>query len=380
MSSASVSFPGSRVTLDAQVLEVTIIQEEYKHDIAMFRLPTAGAGRPYFRAGTPVQIDWSRDRDSASFQGFVHHVEQASEAKDTVVWCRGASQRFDNGLRASYRYRTFPSVAGEIARQLNFDVDAVGHGQMWDSLTASGGRSWDFLVRYAKEIGYSLYAKNTRLLLHPRMHVVDANTRNAPVLYLGVKSQGERGSLFDFHPLDGVAPAGEQRHNNVLTGTDRRTGYPFSVTGGVAVGKLGSKQYGAVGETYHDLNVSTPEEARWKAQGLAEMARFNMRATALGEGSPRIHQTWPVLLSGVNAQYEGTWFVHKATHRLVPTEYTMELELGRDAFGSTGNVPDPRARRIVADRNTPTGRPKSAYPPSVLVGGQWRAQWSSARR
>lgn len=376
-SSASVNFPTAR-TSEPGVLEVRVVQEEFKHDIAIFRVPAAGAGKAHYRTGTPVSIDWRSERESSTFTGFVHHVEQPSAAKDTSIWCKGASTRFDNGLQATYRYRTATSVASEIARQLNFDADIVPHGRVFEALTATGGRTWDFLVANAQEIGYSFYAKNTRLMLHPRLHNVTLYKSQAPVFHLG--GDGDRGTLWDFHPIDGAALAGTQRHDNVYVGTDRRTGRPFSVRGGPAAGTLGKAQYGATGQTFHNLNVSTPEEARWKAVAQAENDRFNMHATCRVEGSARVHQTWPVILDGVNGQYEGAWFVHRVVHRLVPGEYVMDLELGRDAYGSSGDVPDPRSRRVVATRDAPGGRPKSAYPATVLVNGQWRSQWSAPGR
>ena len=380
-SSADISFPTARTT-EPGVLEVKIVQEEYKHDLAIFRIPTAGAGKPQYRAGTPVVVNWSSDRNASTFYGYVNHVEQRSGARDTAVWCKGVSRNFENGLQADYRRRTATSVAGEIARQAHFDADITPHGRVFEALTATGNRAWDFLVANAKEVGYSLYAKNSRLLMHPRMQMVDRYRSQAPVFTLELDGGVDvaRGTLWDFHPIDGAAPPGSLRHNNVYRGINYWTGTPFAVVGGPAAGRLASKQYTATGTTYHNLSVSSPEEARWKAQAQAENDRFNLRATCVAQGAAQVHQTWPVILDGVNRQYQGVWFVHRVVHRIVPGEYVMELELGRDSFGTLGEVPDPRARRVVATRNTPAGRPKSAYPPTILSGGQWRAQWSAAGR
>lgn len=373
--SAEVVFPANRVK-EPVVLELKITQEEYRHDLAVYE--TIGtASRPQYRTGAPVIISWRKERDSASFVGSVHHTESTDQG--IRVWCKGASSRFDNGLQATYERRTVSNVVAQLARDLNFDVDITPHGQVFDSLTATGGRTWEFMVKYAKEIGYSLYAKNTRLLLHPRIQTVERMMGQAPVLWRG--DALDRGTLHEFNPIEGAAQPGEFRHDNVLQGIDRYTGQHFRVAGGQARGRLGREQYGATGRVFHNLDVSTPEEARWKSYAMAEMARFNVRATALAEGEPRVHQTWPVLLGGdVDKTFIGGWFVHRVVHRMTQSEYVMELELGRDARGMSGDVPDPRAKRVVATRDTPEGRPKSAYPPDVLVNGQWRAQWSSATR
>lgn len=374
-SSVSVTYPTMRAR-EATPLEVRIVQEEFKHDTAIVRVISTSK-KPQYRAGTSVLIEWATGRDRATFTGFVHHVEQHDSGLE--VWCKASSTRFDSGLQTVYRYRTATSVAGEIARQLNFDVDITGHGRVFDSLTATGGRTWEFLIANAKEIGYSLYAKNTRLVMHPRLQMTTRFGSQAPVFYAG--DEGDRGSLFRFDPIDGAQVPGKFRHANVFTGTDSRTGRPFRVVGQPASGQLAKTQYGTSGLTYHNLNVSTPTEARWKAKALAELDRFNMTAKVLTDGNPRVHQTWPVLLAGdIDGQYIGKWFVHRVVHRLVPREYTMEMELGRDSHGTSGVIPDPRARRVVATRNAPGGKPKSAYPPSVLVNGQWRAQWSSGAR
>lgn len=374
-SSVSVSFPASRYT-EQRVEVLRVVQEEYKHDIAVYNIDNYNPGLPRYRSGTPVTISWSSGRENATFHGYVHHVAPAEGGME--VWCRGASSVLDNGLQVEYSRRTVPSVINEVARQINFDADVVPHGQVFDHVVTDGQRAWPVLAKYAQEIGYSFYAKNSRLLLHPRTQMTTRFAGQAPVLRAG--SPGERGSLFDFTPRDGASQAGSHRHTNTLQGVDSRTGTPFSVRGGVAASVLGAKTYTPTGKAFHKDVVNTAAAARFRAIAMAENNRFHITATATADGSPRVHQTWPVLLAGVETPYVGLWFVKKVTHRIVPFEYLMELELGRDGLGTTVGVPDPRARRVVATRNNPQGRPKSSYPPTTMSAGRWRSQWSTASR
>lgn len=376
-SSASVSFPSYGAVEEAP-RDIQIVQEEYRHDIAVYTVDRRKRFYGY-ATGTPVHIGWALGRESASFHGYVHHIEPGREG-ELQVWCRGASSLMDEGLQAVFANRTLPSVVRELARLLHLDVEVEEHGQVF-SIVGTGTRLWETLVNYAQEIGYSFYVHNTRVALHSRTALIHRYASEAPVLR-NIPTTRDH-SLYDFSVIEGHALPGEQRARHVLTGLNSRTGGTFSVTGGVAPPQLGRTTTLPQGSLYKNVGPSTPEDARWKVQAMAENARFNITATATGDGSPRVHQTWPVIVSGTDPAYEGLWFVRKVVHRLssfTQTNYLMDLELGKDGLGSTISIPAVRERRVLAIRNNPQGRPKAAYPPSVLVDGQWRAQWSASSR
>lgn len=367
--SAEVRFPatGSR---ERRVSDLRIIQQEYRHDLAVYTV-AQGEGQRVYRTGMPVAIQWSSGRDRADFFGYVLHTEPESGTSNIQVWCKGASQALDNGAEYSFHHRTVPSVISEVARLTGFDADVQPHGRLFDSLPVTGVIFSD-LVRHAKEIGFSFYAKNTRLVAHSRTHLIGLNAGIAPAF--------SGSSLKKFSPVAGAAQPGQARSHRVFTGIDRRTGGRFRVVGGVAQSRLGTTTYMPSGHRFRDEGVSTPEEARWKLEALAEMERYGITASATVDGSARVHQCWPVLLGTVDADYRGLWFVHKVTHIMSGGDYTMELELGKDALGSSLEIPDARARRVLVTRNNPQGRPKVVYPPTILSGTQWQAQWSAASR
>ena len=356
--------------------DLHIVQQEYRHDLAVFSVFSNWESAAY-RAGQPVSISWREERNSASFYGYIHHVEPKVSTTATYarVWCRGASTIMEDGLQQVFHYRTVPTIVGEIARSLNFDVEAVPHGRVFDTITAPGGRLWDVLVSSAKDIGYSLYCLGTRLECHPRTYMLERDLASAPVLTLGKQE-----NLFEFTPEDGPAPPGQDRVLRVVSGYDYTTGARFNVTGGVASGRMGRESARTTGTHYSDTDARSPLEARWILDAIAENNRFNIHATATALGSALVHPTSPVLLNGVTDRYNGLWFVRKVTHQLGNTDYFMQLELGRDAVGNNTSIPDTRARRVLATRANPSGRPKAVYAPAVLVNGKWRSQWSAASR
>lgn len=370
--SVSVSLPAQGL-LESNLQDIRVVQQEYRHDVASY--VSTRPARSY-STGAPVHITWRTGRASADFHGYVHHVEPMGEGVNLVM-CRSASMVLDNGLQAVFRDRTLPSVIREVARLTRFDAEVGQHGQLFD-LAATGGRMWETLVEYAKTIGFSFYAHNTRLALHARTQLVDRFAAEAPVLR-NLPTTREH-SLYDFKPIDGHTQPGRQRAKHVITGLNPRTGSTFSVTGGVASTKLGRDMTLPVGTLYKNIGSSTPQEARWTLAALAETGRFNLTASATADGFPRVHQTWPVLVAGVDPVYEGLWFVHKVTHLLSGPVYVMDLELGKDGKGSTVPIPGVRERRPLVLRSNPQGRPKAAYPPVVLADGQWQAQWSASAR
>lgn len=374
-SSVSVIFP-SYGTREESPVGIRVVQEEYRHDIAVYAVASKPKSYAY-QSGTPVRIAWSSGRASSAFCGYVHHIEPSSGGL-TTVWCRGASAVLDDGAQTTFRNRTIPSIVSEVSRSLNFDVTAEAHGQVFDIVTATGGRLWRTLVEYAQEIGYSFYSHNTRLMLHPRLYTVRKYAGEAPV-FRSAPGQPAH-SLLAFDPEDGHAPVGQLRSNRVITSVDPRTGKPFSVTGGVMKAELGRTMTLPNGTVYENIGTGTPEEARWKLAAMAENERFAITASARTLGDARVHQTWPVIVAGTGSQYEGLWFVRKVVHNITDPTYTLDLELGKDGRGSTVTIPSERERRVVDTRGNPQGRPKSAMPPTVLVDGKWRAQWSAASR
>lgn len=372
-SSVSVLYPGMGVG-EADPTGLQIVREEYRHDIAAYST-ALNTAKPYHRAGTPMRIDWAQGRDVSSFYGYVHHIEPMAGTGKQRVWCRGASEVLDNGVQSVFRNRTVPALVREAARLAHLDAEVVDHGRVFDTITAPGGRLFDLLVEQAQEIGYSFYCHNTRMALHPRLFLVERLLSEAPVLRLGRAE-----SLLEFVPQDGHAPVGKQRVERVVSGYDASTGSRFSVVGGVAAATMGRTFTLPTGRHYVQGEVSSPVEARWKLAAMAENDRFSITAKATGLGVPSVSQTWPVLLTGVGERYEGAWFVRKVTHRPLEPVYTMELELGRDATGSVTDIPGPRAKRVLATRNNPQGRPRAIHPPSVLADSRWRAQWSASSR
>lgn len=374
MSSASVRLPQAGVS--PPVSNLRVVQEEYRHELAVFDVTTNWESAA-FRYGQPVVVTWTEERDSATFYGYIHHVEPKVSTERTIarVWCRGASTVMETGLQQVFRDRTVPTIVSEIARFLNFDVEAIPHGRIFDTITAPGGRMWDVLVSSAKDIGYSLYCMGTRMECHPRTYMLERDFALAPLLTLGKQE-----SLFEFTPEDGPAPAGQDRPIRVVSGYNAATGARFNVSGGVAAGRMGSETAPTFGTHYSNTDARSPLEARWILDAIAENNRFNVRATANALGSPLVHATSPVLLSGVGNRYNGLWFVHKVTHLLGSSDYFMEMELGRDSVGNNITLPDPSAKRVLATRTNPSGRPKAVYAPSVLVNGRWRSQWSAATR
>lgn len=373
-SSVRVAFPGLGVT-DELPRGLRVIQEEYKHDVALYSVATSQKSYGH-RTGTPIKIEWAQGRGSSEFYGYVHHIEPQSDGT-TTVWCRGASHVLDTGVQTTWKQRTVPSVVQEVSRSVNFDVTVEGHGQVFPDLAAAGDPLWRRLVEMAQDIGFSFYAKNTRLMLHSRLYNVRRLRGEAPVFYSAPTQRHH--SLFEFAPQDGLAPVGMRRTNHVVQGLNH-AGRPFQVTGGVAKGELGRTMLLPQGTSYENIGRSTPEAARWVLAARAENNRFNVVATAKTAGDARVHQTWPIIIAGVGELYEGLWFVRRVVHNITDPTYTMEMELGKDAHGSSIAIPGARDRRVVDIRNNPQGRPKAVLSPTVLANGRWQAQWSAATR
>lgn len=385
---AEVSFIQRTFTDKVFPRTMRVLQREYSHDLVVFTLGNDTGDAGMYKTGTPVLISWGwAPSDIGTFYGYVHHTVPAFSVSDEGtpqqflrVVCLGASMIFKEPKHFVYSSRTIPSIIREIVDGAKFSADIQDDDTVWDGVVWDGVPAWSFMVGLAKRIGWSFYSMGTEIQFHDRGRELLKGKDNAPVF---THSQ----NLFLFSTKRGdETPTDAVRANRKVYGLDPRTLQVVSATNAAEISvreQLGFTSVDPVFTAYEtDQVVSSVGQASKVLDGLTYANRWHIQAQAKVAGMGRFRQDRMVLLLGLGQQDNGYWYTMGVDHIYDSGEqsYTMEIQLGRDSAGDTGESPSNPGQRIVKQRLDPFGEPVAAPPPTLLVNGNWRSAWTAQRQ
>jgi hypothetical protein len=88
-----------------------------------------------------------------------------------------------------------------------------------------------------------------------------------------------------------------------------------------------------------DRVASSVEASEVLVDGAAELARFNMPATAKAQGDPRLRPYGTVYVQGTGDSTDGYWVVMEVRHMLHQVgDYEVDLKLATDGTGDTSQT------------------------------------------
>jgi hypothetical protein len=82
------------------------------------------------------------------------------------------------------------------------------------------------------------------------------------------------------------------------------------------------------------------------------------------------------VISGIDTNHDGTWWVQEVTHKIAQSSYSMDVSLGRDAIGDDGTRPIQGSSVAFTPLN-PFAYTIANAPPTILVNNRWRAAYAS---
>lgn len=344
-----------------------VMQAEYTHDTATFVMDTQMA--PLVREGDPLQITWGYEHETQSFYGYLHHAEPYYEGNTEWIKfvCLGATFPLRQGTQRVWQKQTADMMVREIVNEFSLSADVEPDATVWPFMSVSG-TCWQALVELARKVGYTLAGNGTEVRFVSHSLAIQRSAPAAPLLALG-------DSLVNFRPVVGATTDGGDKLVRIGFGMDPRSGTLFSATddGGDLPSMGQAKQAPAFSALMTDVVADTPGEVAAKLGAATRTNRFDYQATAEARGHPQITQASVVYITGVGADFEGHWFVHQVEHEIRAREYTVYLQLGRDARGPLAAMATARIQPL---RSDPYGVLSSAAPPSILVNGVWRSGWA----
>ena len=350
---------------------------EYEHDSVRLTYLLPAQGGVDFVKGLPVRIRYGWTLASTeSFFGYVHHTAvetQVGKTKLLHVFIVACSYRLNEMGTYSYLNKTLPQIVASVANRNQFSA-TIGqdHHNVQRNIAQRGKSDFTFLVDQAKAHGNVFYAHNTDLVMRERR--IEKCAGRIPTFRYDPTKYNTHNFILDFYRTLNRDTDDREQVSHGVSFSGRHLG---SKNKAVAI-RTGRRK--ARRSPFHHIDrsvVRNLDEARHAAEAAAELNRFNITATAVCSGDPRVQQATVVRFLGISTQDNGLWYVVQAEHIINPVtlRYTLELTLARDSLGQVPedfDVTTPDGRVIVVDsRTTPidnyntssTSTPNTIYEP-----------------
>jgi phage protein D len=363
---------------------VEVIQSEGMHDCAVITLQGESLSVPELQPGTPVRMTYGwQPVDLQIFYGYIDHVAPCYDrsvpdaASLEEVVCLGASYALKDPFVGTWNSVQASSLVQQIAARYHLSALIENDDYTWPQVASPGSSAWSFLVSLANKVGYSL-AVNQCLL---RFISVDAALKQhwstMPVFKSRSSAQTYlEQSITNFSAIQGDAtalPSGTKAVRSI-SGLDPATGQVIgAVDDGTSLTKLGqTAPYPFFTQQISDTVVNSQGHAQAAVAGMSANHRFPYQATATLSGLTSVTQGTPIVLTGLDTNNNGVWWVQEVTHAIKSFGYWMDVTLGRDSTGDTGLRPVSLSG-VAYTTSNPFSYAVSNAPVPVLIKGRWQS-------
>jgi hypothetical protein len=373
-----VTFPNFP-SWDVTPQNVKIYQETGKQDIVELTYPRFSEFYlKSLKTGVPVQINWSNDKVSETFYGYVYDATSTvrqSLARPIIVRCIGASLSLKEGGNKIWKNKTAPDIVTEIAKSLKLKPVVSTHKMIFSQQSLAGHTRWEKIQELASRLGYVAHMNKTELHFHPIDKMIDKFMTTIPVMsfnnaygnpYSEVLSQ----TLDVFKPRVGDFSDNRTftRKEKILSGIDPVTGKSYTVNSSpniVGKGLRKDTRDPIFKETLPYAITASQAMAQVIVDAHAQLSRFSIYAEGSGQGDPRIAPYRTIEVSGTGDSTDGFWVIKKAMHFLTfDGRYQVEFTCMTDGTGKNkASATRPSQAGLVPTRNVQqeliTGGPSS---------------------
>jgi phage protein D len=385
---AVATFDPAGIAARKTVVAVKIIQTEGMHDTAILTLYGMSTDAPELQSGIPVQVDYGwANVDMETFYGYVDHIEThydrsvPDRATMEDVVCLGVSYTLKDPFVGAWSQVQASSLVKQIANKYFLSTAVEDDDTVWPQLSSPGGSAWEFLTQLSNLTGYSLACNKSMV----RFTSVDLAMREywqtMPIFKTrSTASTYIQQSISCFQALTGESLnlVGHTKAIRQISGMDLTSGRIVSATNnGNATMALGQRTVNPFfGQQISDVVVSNLGHAQAVLSGLSECNRFAYQATATLSGLTAVKQGVPVVLTGIDSNSDGTWWVEEVIHRIVSEGYSMDVTLGRDSLGDTG-LRATQGTSVAFTPQNPFAYVIANAPPTRIVNQRWRSAYQS---
>ena len=351
--SFAVTYPTLPV-LSVQPRRIDIHQKQYHHDIVTLEYSAVStAWFEHLHTGVPIAFSWTQNTQTKYWVGYVSSVTKTdAPQRQTSMVVTAINTSFVLKERASRTFKdsTIPEAVKTIVEENGFNFIGDAHQVRFKQLLIPGMSYWAWINEQARRIGYGVIVDGPNFIFRRIDKLIDQSFSNTPILSMGNKSIPFNSQFLD-RTLDVLTVI---NGDNIEASTDYRTiknvGGVEPVTSSAVLSSSRPDESGVnirsnvsgvlFKEFRSDKVANTQEMADAEAAGAAQNARFNLPASAMAQGDPKIRPFSTVYISGTGDKTDGYWFVKEAHHMIHKIgDYMMDLSLATD--GSEEEVETP---------------------------------------
>jgi phage protein D len=344
-----VEFPGTNLT-PHYVYSATLKQSRFEHEIAIVKFRDWGVDYDVIKPKTAVKLVITGTTTKRNFYGYVHHIrtDQTPGKNFTELVIIGASYLMGQPSQRIYSNTTADRVIKEIATKHSFVCDPTPHPRVYPQISQAGHTDWEFMVRLAKQSGYTLRAENTELYFQPMLEDFTNLRQNAPKFIMRAVTDPQGSTIYSFKPLIGETLAFQdaQKSAVAVSGVDKTTNSRLAITKQIKNPKTRRKQEPEIFDHFDASIVAQDvETAQYEADAAENRNTFPYRAYVEVLGNPDLRPDLPIFLDGLGTTYSGYWTVLSTEHKIIEQQlnqqlYTTVITVGADSLGIAGSWAD----------------------------------------
>lgn len=344
----SAVFP-SLPSLTVEPRRADLYQEQNSHDILVLQYPSESPlWFQSIKTGVPVEFSWRQDTLSQSFYGYVSSISKVNSANRLdfmEITCVGTTYRLKERATHVFKNVTIPQAVREIVEAYGFSFVGEDDPQTFPQLVIAGSSYWEWIQEQARRIGFGVVVEGTTFFFKPLDRLIDLGFSNAAILSMGDQLTPFNTQFLDrtldyFKVISGsnVEDTNDVRAVKNVGGVDPITGKAFA--GAASPDEVGANLRTNVADVLFqeyrtDRVLNASKSAESAADGLAQLARFNIPARVQCQGDPRIRPFGSVFINGTGALTDGFWVVRRAHHMFHKVgDYVMELLVATDGLGA----------------------------------------------
>jgi phage protein D len=319
------------------------MQTRYEHEVATILFKDWDVRYENVSPGTPIEITLKSDGQQRPFLGYVHHIKPSKTpgTNFTEVVCIGASYVMKQASQTVYKDITADQVINKIAKKHKFVAYTVPHNRVYPQISQTGHTDWEFMVRLAKQCGYSLRTEGTELYFQPMLNEYTNFRSEAFSFHMKPANNTYGTTIYSFDPLVGDSLPFEDAFKSAISisGVDRFSSDSLAITKQRRNKKTRIKQKSEHFDRF-DTSVVAPnlEVASFEAEAAESRNAFPYRATVEVVGTPELKVDSPVYLGGLGETYSGYWTVLSVEHKIIETDlrrqtFTTIMTVGTDSLG-----------------------------------------------
>jgi len=346
----TVEFPETAIG-PVSLHEATFYQNRYEHEVVVMRFRDWGTTYDAVTAGSLIKITMTGTVETRNFFGYVHHIKVMRTPGKNFTEVVGISSSFSmkQANQTVYKNMTADAIVKQIGESHGFAVHAVPSNRVYPQVSQAGHTDWEFMVRLAKQNGYTLRTENTELYFEPMLYDFTNLRSQAPKFTLMPEDSSKiLSTIYSFEPIIGESVPFETSFKAAvaISGVDQHSVAPLSITQQLRNKKTKKKQQTEFFDRYAtDVVAPTNEIAQYEAKAAEDRNTFPYRGEAKVLGEPNLRPGMPVYLEGIGGEYSGYWVVLSAEHQITTPQRNMQqyvtvITVGTDSLGTAANWTD----------------------------------------